>query len=53
MNKKQKIKQKLYGIVLIILGVVSVPLCDNDATAAVMIVPLGVGVFLTKEKVVD
>lgn len=45
-----KIKQKLYGIALIAIGILSV-LPDKDATAALLIVPMGIYMVFTKEKV--
>lgn len=45
------IKQKLCGLVLAVLGVI-VPLINGgDATASLILLPLGVYIFLTKESV--
>jgi hypothetical protein len=45
------IKQKLAGLVLCILGVLSAIVAEGDATAALMVIPLGIFVMLTKNKV--
>lgn len=47
---KEKIKQKLSGIVLVIVGILSV-LPEHDATFALLVVPLGLYVTFTKEQV--
>ena len=52
MSKKQKIKQILAGLVLIIGGIISAAI-TNDATAAVIVVPLGAVLMLTRERVLD
>lgn len=33
---------KLCGIILIIMGIISIPICDYDATAAVFIILVGI-----------
>ena len=43
------IKQKLIGLLFVILGIISVPLCDMDVTAALLLVPFGVYLMCTKE----
>lgn len=52
MTKKQKRKQIIVGLILIILGILSITI-ENDATAAVLVVPLGVYAIFTKEKIFD
>lgn len=44
------LKQKLVGLVIIVLGVLSV-LPERDVTAAVLMVPAGIWIALTKERV--
>lgn len=46
----EKLKQKLAGIVLVFVGILSV-IPEHDATAAVLIVPLGLYALFTKEQV--
>lgn len=47
-----KIKQKIIGVILAILGILSV-LPEHDGTAALLLVPLGVYIFFTHKEVVD
>lgn len=54
MNKKKKmyfIKQKLMGVLVIVLGILSVILSEGDGTAALVIIPMGVGLIITKDMV--
>ena len=44
-------KQKLYGLVLIILGVL-VSLIDGSITASVLAVPIGLGLIVTRDRVI-
>jgi hypothetical protein len=44
------LKQRLIGIALIVLGILSV-IPERDATAAVMLVPLGLYDLFTKKNV--
>ena len=45
------IKQKLSGLILITVGIICPILLNGDATASLFILPLGVYLMLTKEKV--
>lgn len=45
-----KIKQILAGIVLIVIGILSTTI-DNDATAAVFLIPIGIYAIFSKEEV--
>ena len=40
------IKSKLLGILLIVLGVITIPVCENDATAFVMCLFLGIAAII-------
>lgn len=51
MSKKQKLKQVIVGLIMVILGVISAVVTD-DGTAAVMIIPMGLYAIFTHEKVV-
>lgn len=39
--------QKLMGVALVVISLVTLPL-EHDATAAVLLVPLGIGLIATK-----
>ena len=45
------IKQKLYGVILAAIGIIVPILFDGDATASLLLVPMGLFVLFTKEKV--
>ena len=45
------LKQKLCGVVLAAIGIVVPIVCDGDATASLLLVPMGLFVLFTKEKV--
>ena len=47
-----KAKQKLLGILAIGISIVSPLLLDGDATISLIMLPLGIYVLFTKEKVV-
>ena len=47
-----KAKQKLLGVVAIGISIVSPLLLDGDATISIIMLPLGIYVLFTKEKVV-
>ena len=47
-----KAKQKLLGVVAISVSIASPLLLDGDATISVIMLPLGIYVLFTKEKVV-
>ena len=43
------IKSKLLGILLIVLGAITIPVCENDATAFVMCLFLGTAAIIGGE----
>ena len=45
------LKQKLCGLVLAAIGIIVPIVCDGDATASLLLVPMGLFVLFTKEKV--
>ena len=45
------LKQKLCGVVLAAIGIIIPIVCDGDATASLLLVPMGLFVLFTKEKV--
>ena len=45
------LKQKLCGVVLAAIGIIVPIVCDGDATASLLLVPMGLFVLFTKEKV--
>ena len=51
MSIKQKIKQIVVGLLLIVCGIVPA-IIENDGTIAVLTVPAGVALMFTREKVV-
>lgn len=40
------VKSKLLGALLIVLGAITIPICDNDATAFVMCLMLGIAAMI-------
>ena len=52
-NTTYYIKQKLSGLILAIIGIIIPFVMDGDATASVLILPLGLYLLFTKEKVMD
>lgn len=47
------LKQKLAGLAFIILGILSVPACDMDATIAVLFIPFGLFLVFGSEVYID
>ena len=45
------IKQKLLGLTMAIIGILIPFVCDGDATASLLVLPLGLYLLFTKEKV--
>lgn len=45
------IKQKLCGLVMFAVGIASPFLLDGDATFSLIAVPMGIGLIITKQKV--
>lgn len=57
-NKKKRLaiyylKQKLCGLVMLGIGIVCPILLDGDATFSLIAVPMGIGLLVTKERVMD
>lgn len=50
---KGKAKQKMVGLFLIALGIVIPFVLKGDATVSAIVVPLGIAIVVTKDKVVD
>ena len=48
---RYKVKQKLLGVITIAVSIVSPFLLDGDATISLIMLPLGIYVLFTKEKV--
>lgn len=46
------LKQKMMGIAMIILSILIPIVCDGDATASLITLPLGLFILFTKEKVI-
>ncbi len=47
------LKQRLVGLGITVIGILSAVVTDGDITACVMVVPLGIYTLLTKKKIVD
>ena len=45
------LKQKICGVVLAAIGIIVPIVCGGDATASLLLVPMGLFVLFTKEKV--
>ena len=45
------IKQKLSGLTLAVVGIITPFICDGDATFSLIALPLGIWLIFTKEKV--
>ena len=45
------LKQKICGLVLAAIGIIVPIVCDGDVTASLLLVPMGLFVLFTKEKV--
>lgn len=45
------IKQKLSGFIMAAIGIITPLVCDGDATFSLVVLPLGIFLLLTKEKV--
>lgn len=52
-NAAYYIKQKLSGLILAIIGIIIPFVMDGDATASVLVLPLGLYLLFTKEKAMD
>jgi len=48
-REENKMRQKLLSLIMIVIGLVSIPLCDMDGTFALMVVPMSVYLFFTRE----
>lgn len=48
-----RIKQKLFGLAIIALSIVAPFILDGDATASVIMLPIGTFVLFTKENVMN
>lgn len=46
------LKQKLIGVVLVIIAIASPIMLDGDATASLFILPMGLYTIFTKERVI-
>ena len=45
------LKQKLCGLILVIIGVITPIICDGDATVSLLLIPLGLYLIFTKNKI--
>ena len=49
LTKCKTFKNKVYSILLIILGLISIPVCDGDITAFVFILMIAIPIFFEKD----
>lgn len=45
------IKQKISGLIMLTIGIITPLLLDGDATFSLFAVPMGIGLIITKKKV--
>ena len=50
-ERKYFIKQKLSGLTVAAIGIITPIICNGDATFSLIALPLGIWLMLTKEKV--
>ena len=50
-DKIYYLKQKLYGLIFVIIGVITPIICDGDATVSLLLIPLGLYLIFTKNKI--
>lgn len=50
---KQKLKQKIMGVGLIIISILAPIILDGDATLSILLFPLGLYMLITKERMVE
>ena len=53
-NMKERVyylKQKLCGLIFVIIGVITPIICDGDATVSLLLIPLGLYLIFTKNKI--
>lgn len=51
--KRKRRQQKIIGIMAIIVGILSPILCDGDATASIIMLPLGIYALVTEEIIIN
>ena len=51
MRDKIYLKQKLCGLIFVIIGGITPIICDGDATVSLLIIPLGLYLIFTKNKI--
>ena len=50
-DKIYYLKQKLYGLIFVIIGVITPIILDGDATVSLLFIPLGLYLIFTKNKI--
>ena len=50
-DKIYYLKQKLCGLIFVIIGCITPIICDEDATVSLLIIPLGLYLIFTKNKI--
>lgn len=49
LTKCKTFKNKMYSILSIILGLISIPVCDGDITAFIFILMISIPIFFEKD----
>lgn len=44
------LKQKLAGLTMLLIGIITPIICGGDATFSVIAIPMGIGLLVTKQK---
>lgn len=50
--KRKRRQQNIIGVLSIVIGILIPIVCDGDATASIVMLPLGIYLLLTREIVV-
>lgn len=53
MTANYLIKQRIMGVIMIVLGIISAVVLDGDVTVCMIVVPLGIWLMITKKYVCD
>lgn len=47
------LKQKLAGLTMLLIGIITPIVCDGDATFSIIAIPVGICLFVAKERWVE
>ena len=51
--KRKRRQQNIIGVLSIIIGILTPIVCDGDATASIIMLPLGIYALVTKEIIIN